>query len=62
MVHHLQNESGATFECPAGREKLAYEVQNNWLSLFGRDLEGELEIDGLTLWVSTSCAMASGLH
>ena len=36
MVHHLQNEAGTTYECPAEREKLAYEVQDNWLHLFGQ--------------------------
>jgi len=62
MVHHLQNQAGTTFECPAERERLAYEVQDNWLHLFGRNLEGEFEINGLALLVSTSCAMAIGLH
>ena len=62
MVHHLQNVAGAAYECPAEREKIAYEVQNNWLGLFGRNLEDEFEIDGLALLVSTSCAMASGLY
>ena len=62
MVHHLQNEAGTTYECPAEREKLAYEVQDKWLGLFGRNLEGEFEINGLALLVSTSCAMAIGLH
>jgi hypothetical protein len=62
MVHHLQNEAGTTFECPAEREKLAYEAQDKWLRLFGRNLEAEFEINGLALLVSTSCAMAMGLY
>ena len=62
MVHHLQNEAGTTYECPAEREKLAYEVQDKWLGLFGRNLEGEFEINGLALLISTSCAMAMGLY
>jgi Domain of unknown function (DUF6647) len=62
MVHHLQNEAGITFECPVEREKLAYEAQDKWLGLFGRNLEKEFEINGLALLISTSCAMASGLH
>src|SRR6476659_10646511 len=62
MVHHLQNEAGTTYECPAEREKLAYEVQASWLRPFGRSLEGEFEINGLALLVSTSCAMATGLY
>ena len=62
MVHHLQNEAGAAYECPAEREKLAYEAQDKWLHLFGRNLEQEFEINGLALLVSTSCAMAMGLY
>jgi hypothetical protein len=62
MVHHLQNEAGISYECPAEREKLAYEAQDQWLHLFGRNLEQEFEINGLALLVSTSCAMAMGLY
>ena len=62
LVHHLQNEAGLTYECPAEREKLAYEAQDKWLGLFGRSLEREFEINGLALLISTSCAMAIGLH
>jgi hypothetical protein len=62
LVHHLQNEAGVTFECPAEREKLAYEAQDKWLGLFGRNLEREFEIDGVALLISTSCAMAIGLY
>jgi hypothetical protein len=62
MVHHLQNKAGMRYECSAEREKLAYEAQDKWLRLFGRNLESEFEINGLTLLVSTSCAMATGLH
>jgi hypothetical protein len=42
--------------------KLAYEAQDKWLHLFGRNLEAEFEINGLALLVSTSCAMAMELH
>ena len=62
MVHHLQNQAGAKYECSAEREKLAYEVQDKWLGLFGRSLEREFNINGLALLISTSCAMAMGLH
>ena len=62
MVHHLQNEAATNYECPAERERLAYELQDKWLNLFGRNLESEFEINGLALLVSTSCAMAMGLH
>jgi AMMECR1 domain-containing protein len=62
MVHHLQHKARTRFECPADREKVAYEAQGRWLSLFGRSLEQEFDINGLTLLISTSCAMASGLQ
>ncbi len=61
MVHHLQNQAGITYECPAEREKQAYEAQDKWLSLFGRSLESEFQINGLALLISTSCVMAVGL-
>ena len=53
-------QAGTACECPAGREKLAYEAQDKPLHLFSRDLEAEFEINGLALLVSTSCAMAMG--
>jgi hypothetical protein len=56
MVHHLQNVSGMTFECPMGREKTAYRAQNKWLGLSGRSLESEFGIDAMTILVTTSCA------
>jgi hypothetical protein len=55
MVHHLQKSAGLKYECPAQREKLAYEAQEKWLSLFGLTLENEFEIDPFTLKVSTEC-------
>src|SRR5258707_15360678 len=32
-------QAGAAYEYPAEREKLAHEAQDNWLHLFGRNLE-----------------------
>ena len=55
-------QAGAAYECRAERERLAYEAQDKWLQLFGRNLEAEFEINGLALSVSTSCAMAMGLY
>ena len=55
MVHHLQNPANLKFECPRGREKLAYEAQERWLQLFGRDLERDFEIDGFTRLALSSC-------
>ena len=55
MVHHLQSRANLKFECPRGQEKLAYEAQERWLQLFGRDLERDFEIDGFTRLAITSC-------
>jgi hypothetical protein len=35
-------QAGTAYECPAEREKLAYEAQDHWLGLFGRNLENFL--------------------
>jgi len=58
MVHHLQRAAGLAYDCPSGREKLAYQAQDRWLAQFGRSLESEFQIDRLTLLVTTSCAFA----
>jgi hypothetical protein len=55
IVHHLQNLAGIKYACPQERERLAYEVQERWLGLFGRDLVRDFEIDPFTLLVSTQC-------
>jgi hypothetical protein len=55
LVHHLQNRGQLKFECPRQREKLAYEAQERWLKLFGRDLERDFEIDPFTRLAITSC-------
>jgi hypothetical protein len=55
LVHHMQNLSGARYECPQEREKLAYQAQERWLGLFGRNLESEFGIDGFSLLVKTRC-------
>jgi hypothetical protein len=56
LVHHLQNIAGLRFACPQERERLAYQLQERWLNLFGTSLESEFEIDGFTLLVVTNCA------
>ena len=55
MVHHLHAKAEYEYACPAEREKLAYEAQEQWLNLFGKTLQSEFEIDALTLKISTSC-------
>jgi hypothetical protein len=56
MVHHLQSKGRLKHACPNAREKLAYSAQQQWLKVFGRDLEGEFGLDGFSLLVKTSCA------
>ena len=55
MVHHLQNVSHATFECPAERERLAYDAQEKWLEMFGHSLATDFELDRFTILVFTTC-------
>jgi hypothetical protein len=55
LVHHLQNVAGMKFACPQEREKAAYDAQRAWLERSGRTLEGEFEIDPLTVLVRTNC-------
>ena len=57
MVHHFQNIAGIRYECPMGREKLAYLAQSQWLSLSGLTLESEFGIDAMTVLVNTTCAI-----
>jgi hypothetical protein len=55
MVHHLQGAAQMKYACPAEREQLAYTAQEKWLSLFGKTLADEFDLDGFTLKISTSC-------
>ena len=55
MVHHLQSVAGLKYECPQSREKLAYQAQERWLALFGRDLAQDFELDGFSLLAKTKC-------
>jgi len=55
MVHHLQNLAGMKFACSGEREKLAYQAQQEWLALFGRNLFEDFDTDAFTLLVRTAC-------
>lgn len=55
MVHHLQNVAGMKFECAQAREKPAYDAQDRWLALFGRNLMDEFKLDPMTILVRTNC-------
>jgi len=55
LVHHMQNVGKLRFECPQQRERLAYQAQERWLSLFSTDLQKEFGLDAFTLLVKSSC-------
>lgn len=55
MVHHFQAEAGTVFACAAERERLAYRAQQDWLSLFGQDLQDSFGIDPALIRVATVC-------
>jgi len=57
MAHHLQNVASLRFPCNEAREKQAFEAQDQWLALFGKDLETEFGLDPLTLLVRTNCPL-----
>jgi hypothetical protein len=56
MVHHMQNVAGLKYECPEAREGQAFTAQEQWLRLFGTDLNAEFGLDPFTLLVRTNCA------
>ena len=55
MVHHLQNVGNLKYECPAAREKLAYQARDAWLKGYGRDLEHDFDVDLFTVIISSAC-------
>jgi hypothetical protein len=55
MVHHLQNLGQLKYDCPAAREKLAYQAQDEWLKLYESNLEKEFEIAKVTVLVTSGC-------
>lgn len=55
MVHHLQNLSGADYDCPGAREKPAYAAQDQWLNAYQTNLFKEFELDKMTLKIMSLC-------
>lgn len=55
MVHHLQQDAATVFACPAERERLAYRAQDDWLKLFGQDLQGAFGVGPALILVATVC-------
>ena len=55
MVHHLQHRAQLRYGCPQEREKIAYQAQERWLTLFGTTLQTEFEIDPMTLFLQSAC-------
>ena len=62
LVHHLQYESGniSKFRCRGLIEKEAYDVQNKWLEPYGTNVQKELNIGPLFLFMATSCEEVGG--
>ena len=57
MVHHVQNLSGRTYDCPAAREAEAYGLQDRWLAMFGTALKAEFEMNEIKSLVLTRCRL-----
>jgi hypothetical protein len=55
MVHHLQLRAQLKYGCAEEREKLAYEAQDKWLALFGKNLGEEFGLDPFTVLAKTLC-------
>jgi hypothetical protein len=55
LVHHLQHHAGAEYHCPQQREGVAFKVQEEWLNMFGEDLNSAYGIDKFTLTLTTNC-------
>jgi len=55
MVHHLQNRGGLKYGCPGAREAPAYEAQQRFLRVFGRNVVDEFHLDRMALKLMTSC-------
>ena len=43
------------YECAGDREALAYDAQQRWLKLFGKDLQSAFGLDAFTLRIRTMC-------
>jgi hypothetical protein len=55
LVHHFQHHAGLEYHCPQQREKLAYQVQEEWLGMFGESLKSAYGLDKFTLTLQTEC-------
>jgi hypothetical protein len=55
MVHHLQNRGGLKYGCQGAREAPAYEAQQRFLRVFGRNVVDEFHLDRMALKLMTSC-------
>ena len=55
LVHHLQEQSGATFACPQERERLAYKAQAQWLKQMDETMESAFNLDPMTILVRSNC-------
>ncbi len=57
LVHHVQEATGMRYPCLAARERLAYDLQAQWLKENGvEDPYAFLEIDEFTIALRSACA------
>ena len=57
LVHHAQAVAGLRYACPQAAEKVAYDIQQEWLGQYGLDLKQAFGIDGLTRFILTNCGI-----
>lgn len=55
LAHHLQSEAQLGYMCPEAREELAFKAQEQWLGLFGSDLEKSFGLDAFSVKMKTLC-------
>ena len=56
LVHHVQTVTGMVYPCPAARERLAYELQAQWLAEKGiEDPYAAMEVDSFTIMLRSLC-------
>jgi hypothetical protein len=60
LVYHLQNVSGAEYDCTWDRERLAYAAQEQWLRLHGTNLAESFQIDRAIFLLSSEYICVDG--
>jgi hypothetical protein len=56
LVHHVQEATGMVYPCSAARERLAYELQAQWLQENGvEDPYAAMGVDEFTIMIRSFC-------